>query len=536
MNKLYLDELIELYNENIKIDNLSQYDDKAALDIIGGLIDTSYFLEREEGLTHALKLSEEIIKRNLNEENRSELHYYLSNLWTDLKRFNTIDIEDQWVWEQKEFENIIINIRCAFKFGFLSNKYNTSNNRKCEILTNYGNTLSEIGRFIEGIECRDKALEIDPNFLMAKGTKGIDLFEYSYLLYDTGHRSIFLNHAYKYLKCSLEKETYPQAESSFQNYINRLETDYPKGLLTAKFDLTSFELGKSQEEIGYRKWALKNRLFLNPLNDLGIYSIAANDVLMTPSITTKLKEGPHYQGFFNQLKQEFVSARYLFYEGFIQENVHFSDIDVKLFDTGDFPKYGVNIEKIKIAYRMAYSIFDKIAVFINYYFKLGQGGNQNIYFNNIWKTRKNGKMLIEKGGEFYNKNNLPLRGLFWLSKDLHYDDKEFKDSIEPESRELKNIRHSLEHKYVKVHSDSFLIDNETVYSIYGKDRSAYSINITDLTNKTLKILKLARSALMYLSLAMFVEENQRNSNKKIEREVLPIHLEIIKNENKRIDF
>ncbi|WP_052418740.1 LA2681 family HEPN domain-containing protein [Methanolacinia paynteri] len=534
MDEKNLKEANRLYDEYLKIENLSAYNEEEALEIIAKLVDASHDLNKIDGLDHAEILSKELFDRDLNDKQKAELHYFISNIWSNKNIVSRTNYDEQWTWEQEEFKKIITNIRYSFKYGFLKETGRASTFRKCQILTNYGNALSTIGRTIEAVECFDRALEIDSDFLMAKGNKGLTLNYYLTSLYDNDHKAVFLTFVYSLLKESLNGEIDPEAKAFFKSSIEKLENYYSEERLNREVDLTSFELGKSREEIEYRKWALKNRLFLNPLNDLGIYPIAANDVLMPPSITTKSKKGPQYQGFFNQMKQEYVSARYLFYEGSIQESVHFSDIDV-IFDTEDSLKYGLNIEKIKIAYRMAYSIFDKIAFFINYYFKLGHGGKENISFNNIWRTKKNGKMLIEKGGEFYNKNNLPLRGLFWLSKDLHSKDEEFIDSIEPESEELKNIRHSLEHKYVKIHSDYFLIDNDNPYNIYGKDRLAYSINNSDLKNKTLKILKLARSALMYLSLAIYIEENHRNSNEEREKLTIPIQLSIIEDEDKNIN-
>jgi LA2681-like HEPN len=41
-----------------------------------------------------------------------------------------------------------------------------------------------------------------------------------------------------------------------------------------------------------------------------------------------------------------------------------------LYNTLDYPTYSVAIEKVKAAYRLAYSLFDKIAFFLNAYLDL----------------------------------------------------------------------------------------------------------------------------------------------------------------------
>ena len=70
------------------------------------------------------------------------------------------------------------------------------------------------------------------------------------------------------------------------------------------------ELGASRREREYREWALQECLFLNPLNDLDPpHTIAACDVLTLPDFVTPIKEPPTLIGLYNQMKQEFVSAR-----------------------------------------------------------------------------------------------------------------------------------------------------------------------------------------------------------------------------------
>ena len=60
---------------------------------------------------------------------------------------------------------------------------------------------------------------------------------------------------------------------------------------------------------------MKNYLFLNHLNDLGDYNIAAHDVLHLPNMILEIDQNHvEFPSFFNQLKQEYVSARYLIYE------------------------------------------------------------------------------------------------------------------------------------------------------------------------------------------------------------------------------
>jgi hypothetical protein len=97
-----------------------------------------------------------------------------------------------------------------------------------------------------------------------------------------------------------------------------------------------------------------------------------------------------------------------------------------------------------------------------------------------------------------------LRGLFWLSKELFNE--ELKASTEPDARALDIIRQHLEHKYLQVH-ESWAFD--PLQMTEGLRQHRYSISRDDFSLKTLKLLKLARAALIYLSLAIHDEERHR---------------------------
>ena len=67
----------------------------------------------------------------------------------------------------------------------------------------------------------------------------------------------------------------------------------------------------------------------------------------------------------NQLKQEYISNRYLFYEGLTHVSKDFCDKDTSIIDDYNYNLHNIHIEKIKLSYRGFYSLFDKIAFFLN---------------------------------------------------------------------------------------------------------------------------------------------------------------------------
>ena len=465
-------------------------------------------IQKIEGLKYAIKLSEELQKRSLTPGRLATSHYFLANAWANLKSLLRKDKDRSWDWEQEEMEKELIHLRRALNDkGLLE----LSNERACQILTNLGNVMSEVGRFVEAIEYWDRTLSKLPLFPMARGNRGYGLTHYAQALYDKGHRVIFLKHAHADLKNALSSSAsslYEDARKDFNKYREKIESVLSKKYLDTELDMRTFDVGTSEQEIEYRQWCLKSRLFLNPLNDLGLYSVAAQDILTAPNIAVKIGEGPYYFSYFDQMKQEFVSARYLYYEGINEKHPHFSDRKVFLYNTLDYPSYSLSAEKIKSAFRIIYSLFDKIAYFLNHYLCLSIP-ERKVTFRTFWYKSQNKEAGLSHN--FQQLKNWPLRGLFWLSKDLH--EAKLKEYIEPDAQELSEIRNHLEHKYLKLHEDLWpghpLDSDKTIWH----DNLALSIYRREFESKTLRLIKMARAALIYLSLAIHCEEQQRSKER-----------------------
>jgi hypothetical protein len=286
--------------------------------------------------------------------------------------------------------------------------------------------------------------------------------------------------------------------------------------------LDDFPLGDSADEICYRRWCLRHRLFLNPLNDLGEPPIAAGDVVTAPSIAANLNDGPHFHGFFNQLKQEFVSARFMFYDGKHARTPHFSDKDVLLYNTLDYPSYSLAAEKTKAAFRIAYSVFDKVAFFLNHYLGLGIP-ERAVGFRSFWYVEQRRQKGLRP--EFEKRENWPLRGLFWLSKDLFEDDPAFTESLEPTAQEVALLRNHAEHKYLKLHEMLLFAKSDPANTLLSRtDALAFSVRRSEFEDKTLWLLKTVRAALIYLCFTVHAEERRRHDAAPKHKIVVPMPL------------
>jgi len=464
---------------------------KEILAIIGDLFENSRIDKDLGRLEASIQLSVAIDTQGFDVHSKATLFYFIGNAWSyvhDIKFPNRA-----FPLETEELEKQIFYYRKAFELIKECDNIFIS----CQILTNIGNLFSDIGRFSEAQEYFDLCLEVKDNFGMALGNKGFGLFHYASVIFEPTQQFIFLQYSRKYLLESIiVEDTYPDAKYLFHNIVNQIESAYSIEDLNNFREYDNYYKGLPKKEIEYRQWSAENKLFINPLNDILSDSVVAHDYLFTPSMVLGLDEKPIYQSIFNQLKQEFVSARYLFYESLFQNKPHFSDKGVTLMDTMDYSVYSFSLEKTKIAFRVCYSLFDKIAYFINLYFKLGHDPSR-VNFRNVWYDKGDKKKGFKN--ELSNKNNWALRGLFWLSKDL--DEKDFDSPIEPEAKEIATIRNFLEHKSFKI--------VESLDPEWTEKTETFEIERSLFDDKTLKILKLSRSALMYLSFLIHDEENQR---------------------------
>ncbi|MNR07042.1 hypothetical protein D3C85_1231430 [compost metagenome] len=117
---------------------------------------------------------------------------------------------------------------------------------------------------------------------------------------------------------------------------------------------------------------------------------------------------------------------------------------------------------------------------------------------------------------FESSNNWPLRGLYFLSKDLF--EESFIESSLPDAQELTDIRNLAEHRFLSLQEFPFNVTSTEVHSY---------ITIEDFQNKVKRILSMAREALIYLSLSMHSEELRRQIDEEDDQIILPVPSEPI---------
>ena len=158
------------------------------------------------------------------------------------------------------------------------------------------------------------------------------------------------------------------------------------------------------------------------------------------------------------------------------------------------PSLSLATEKIKAAFRISYSLFDKVGFFMNAYMELGIPEEQ-IKFRTLWRAKENKPIRTE----FDLTGNWGFCALYWLAKDFF--EKANDEVAEPQARGLSDIRNHIEHKYLRV----TVAESPAV----PPDDLALMVPRQQFEGKAIHLLKLARSALIYLAIGVGLEERRR---------------------------
>jgi len=191
-----------------------------------------------------------------------------------------------------------------------------------------------------------------------------------------------------------------------------------------------------------------------------------------------------FSNYLNLIKQEFVSARFLAAISFYRKGFDFVDHKVTLVDTLDYPAFNVYIEQAKNAFRVCYSILDKLAMLVNEYLGLGLRKDK-VSFRSISNLAE--KNILKDHYPFKNKY---LAALVDLSND--FENGHF--------REFRRIRRILEHRFYSIKHEvgsGEILDDQVV------------LTPNHFRERLIELLKIVRSAIFYGALMINEGEQQQ---------------------------
>lgn len=451
-----------------------------------------------DGINECILSAKKLLDKVVTERQKFDLYYSIATGYSDIEEICRKKLDTEQIEELQE--NYVFYYRSALDIADSLDYYR--DNRQQQLCSNAGYAYNKIGRMFEAQRLYKKASE-KSGFPVAWGHTGIAAFKLAHIVYLPNHSDILSHFANFSLTNMLEYEEMVRQEGIdiklFENVRRQIRELYPSDFLDAQIDLGKYDWGKTKKEQNYRKWCAINALFLNELNDFTTNPIVATDYLHLPNMIYEIGDERwkfHY-GMFNQIKQEYCSARYQFYEG-IQDrrSAHLADREVLQIDLY-MNVYSYGDYSIKMAFRAFYSLFDRLAFFINEYFEVGLPVRQ-VSFRGIWRKNlgTDEKPRANRLHEF-RKSNEMLNAIYWLAKDIY--EEHYTRSTKPSSKEFDFLRNRLEHRYAVS-----VLGNEV-----DSDKYTYQISTIDLYNKTMEIMKLAREAILYLSFALNLEERKK---------------------------
>ena len=488
--------------------HLSKNMNAPLLDKLALQIDIACETKDESALIQAIEDIAQIDRSQLTPIEHASLDFFAANANAGLRHAK--QEQNNWAWLQPTLESEIYHLRSALMpiDGLSLSEIQTD--LKLRIITNLANALNHVGRFVEAIELWDIAISELPKFSMAIGNKAQALFWYARYIENRAIQASFYKGSRELFAQAVSIGVEAHAKAHMEGWLGHLDGLANWNEMSLK--LPTFRPGRSKAERSYRKWCVSHRLVLNSVNDLSQDFDSLKDELTLPPITLHAQEGgallPAPYAIFNQLKQEYVSARYMVFEAINekQSSLHFADKGVILYDALDYRYYRLWIERLKMAFLSAYAILDKVAYLVNDFWKLAIP-TRNLSFNSIWFAGKPRDLKIRP--EFESSNNWPLRGLFSLSRDFYYQSTSPR-TVDPEAKVLHEIRNHIAHKYLRVHDD-MLYSAAGDRARNGRDLS-FPVSEEELIGQSIKLLKLVRSALIYTSSAIAHEEIRKASD------------------------
>lgn len=477
-------------------------------------IDAALDRKDEGALREALATIEHFDRTGLDAPALASLDFFAANANAGLRAI--VETQQNSRWVQAPLEQEILHLRQALNHLIGITTRDLRTDLKLRVTTNLGNVLSHVGRFVEAIELWDRALAEHPDFAMALGNRGQALFWYSRYVADAEQQAFLLRESYRSYRLATDLGVESHAREEMQHWIEHLgsKADWEN----LDLPVPGFREGASKRERTYRKWCVEKRLVLNPVNDATTSPTGLPDTLTLPSICVAREEAtaslPAVYSIFNQLKQEYAAARFVVFEALEEKErkgLHFADRGVVLYDALDYRCYRLWIEKLKMAFLSAHAIFDKMAYLINEYWKLSLN-TRSISFGTVWYN--DGDVRRGLSPKFTESTNWPLRGLHWLSRDFQYKTESLQVVL-PEAKVIHEIRNHIAHKYLRVHDD--WLYHAAGERARGNTKTEYPVTDNELEVHTLTLLKLVRSALIYLSSAVAHEEIEKTNSLDEER-------------------
>ncbi|WP_217536850.1 LA2681 family HEPN domain-containing protein [Vibrio metschnikovii] len=395
----------------------------------------------------------------------AQFHYMLGNA------YSLLYVPQLNEWYNPNLNKVIIHFKKAL--NALKNS-NTDDEYQIDLIsqieTNYGNYLSQQGRFMCAKRHWKNAINLNNQPIAHTAMYQNELYLSRCISYDEP-KAIY--HQFLAYKSLCERLRFPNNQAYFndshyifddertQDFKQWFEEQYTLDHFKQFYKKHDKELSK--KEVNYLHWCGKNNLFIDELEIDELPDAIYPDSLSLPSISSRLNitlayhEEFVYHANFDEIKSDFCYARYLIFSAsnIPNDKVHFFNNTFKKTEDLTHTIDNIKAQQLKSAFKILYSLFDKIAYFISHYYDLNDiEKDQQISFENLFKKPNSGKRNKEwkPHDKLKDSKNQFLHALFYILKDLRdiKDQESISEWLNPDLVKICEIRNYIEHRSFKL--------------------------------------------------------------------------------------
>lgn len=413
----------------------------------------------------------------------------IEQIGEDAYFYNLSNAKSNFITERNPFNHTfstieqLVEIKNDLWKAIKSCGYIDSVNTKPTYLVNLGNTLKQQFRITEALDCYERVnslnLDIPQSWINSSETLMI-------LNQVSNTYSIQMLEQIKsgYENVLSSKEIPPSWLEYYRQQIAYHQNKIVEACKEAEIEMDAHDFDETESEYNqlsdYRRFCLDNNL---SLSEHGLYCSCAGssrDNLTIPTLGGVVGDFVvPMEMVLNRLKSEFSFARHLYFEYLTEEK------DYELLHDSCFSELfndeilGIDVEKLRTAFRSCFGILDKIAIAICELYDL-YPPNGTVYFQSFWQLDR------DKRREKFNSHKCAgLLALYSIATDLN-------DKKGGEWSFLKQLRNDLEHEFVVIHKTDCPSD---IYKSYDFIENIVFINEAAFLNHLKRLFQLTRSAI-----------------------------------------
>ncbi len=362
-------------------------------------------------------------------------------------------------------------------------KINTDQNERYNQVNNIANSLAFAGRFVEALDMLKSNYQTDASRFQSFASWSITAEKLKHFAILPDSISYNCVVAENYLK-AINADSDPYRKEELSQDLNRLrEILFQNGVDLSEDLLTKNHLEEYKEFDGfseYRKFVLNEHL---SLNEHALHCFCKNSE--KDNLNIGFGTGSYHvlnnnnfikiERSLSRIKSEYSFARLLYYkylkfkdDNDLNYSKYYIDSDIDdLKSLGNVECESFELEHLRTAYRISYSILDKIARILLLLYNI-DAENKHYYFENVFNLFP----------QLKEKKNQHLYALYSMTLDLSREKTDFKGAL----KIFKDIRNKFEHDILVITPNSTNLE-------YGE------INVNEFASYLKELLKITRASI-----------------------------------------